>query len=247
MATVNIIIKGIAMVYHKGDGLWKIMFPFGDCHETKFKEGSEDPGIPLAGANREIRILTENPSSSFEINENYRDFLDLTADYSHSNGVRLKDDWHEKAVLMSIENAEFSVYEHTESEHMMTNGNNVTFAPAQIGYSGQASISGERVVVEVDDHPQFPKIFEQSCTLIFDNDCEQGATREISDFDMVYSLVEDMETTAGRFVVTKVAEDLDAPITVGTVLGGDTEKYRDPFRNGLPCHIVRISKSEELP
>ena len=248
MATVNIIIKGIAMVYHKDDGLWKIIFPFGEGHEIKFKEGFEDLGIPLAGEAREIRILTENASSSFEIDENYYDFLDLTADYSHENGVRLKDDWREKTVLMTIENAKLSVYEYTETEHMMLKGNNVTFAPTKICYSGQASINCEKVVIEVDNHPLFPKIFEQSCTLIFDNDCEAGATREISDFDMVYRVVEDKEAVAERFVVTKVAEDIDYPIVVGTVLDGeDNEINRDPLRTGLPCHLVRVSKPEELP
>lgn len=248
MATVNIIIKGIAMVYHKGDGLWKIIFPFGECHEIKFKEGFEDSGIPLAGAAREIRILTENASSSFEVDENYYDFLDLTADYSHMNGVRLKDDWREKAVLMTVENAKLSPYEYTETEHMMLNGNNVTFAPAKICYSAKVSINCERVVIEADDHPLFPKIFEKSCTLIFDNDCEAGAERKISDFDMVYRVVEDKEAIAERFIVTKVAEDIDFPIVVGTVLDGkDDEKYRDPVRTGLPCHLVRVTKPEELP
>jgi hypothetical protein len=247
MATVNIIIKGIALVYHKDDGLWKIMFPFGECHETKFKEGFTDSGIPLAAANRQIRIRAENPSSSFEIDDNYYDFLDLTADYSHVEGVRLKDDWEENAVFMSIENAKLSVHEYTATEHMLLSGNNVTFAPTNIGYSAEAAINCERVVVEVDNHPLFPRVFEQSCTLIFDNDCEQGAEREISDFDMVYNVVEDAQTAAERFVVTKVTEDRDFPIVVGTVLDEKfDQKYKDPFAKGLPCHIVRVSKSENL-
>lgn len=247
MATVNIIIKGIAMTYHKKDGIWKILFPIGECHKLKFKENDNDQGIPLAEANRQIQITTQNAVSEFEINENYSDFLDLTADYSHTDGVKLRDDWSENAVLMSIENAKLSVHEYTETEHMMLKENSVTLAPTQIGYSAQAIISGERIIVNVDNEPGFPKIFEDDCTLIFDNDCGAGETRETSDFDLVYNVVEGTNAMGERYVVTKLDESIDFPIFVGTSFNvAGCEKYKDPFARGLPCHIVRISKSENL-
>lgn len=246
MARVNIIIKGIAMSYHKGDGLWRILFPFGDCHEVKFKEDQESSGISLARANRQIQITTENASSVFEIDDNYKDFLDLTADYSHRNGVRMKDGGDENAVLMSIENAKLSVYEYTTTEHMLINQNNVTFAPAQIGYSALAVIDSEKVFINVNDQADFPKVFEDDCTLIFDNDCGEGDTREISDFDLVYSVVEGVVAEEERFVVTKLPEHIDHPIVVGTVFGPADKDCKDPFAGGLPCHMVRVSQPGNL-
>jgi hypothetical protein len=245
MATVNIIIKGIAMTYHKGDGIWKILFPIGDGHEIRFKENENEPGTPLAEANRQIQITAQNPTSQFEIDDSYSDFLDLTGDYAHSNGVRLKNDWSENAVLMSIENAKMSVYESTTTEHMLLKENRVTFAPAQIGYSAQAVIISETVTVNVDNHPDFPKTFEDDCTLIFDNDCGEGAQRKISDFDLVYQVVEAIDAAEERYVVTKVPESIDYQIVVGTVFDKDDDS-KDPFARGLPCHLVRVSKSENL-
>ena len=247
MATVNIIIKGIAMTYHKDDDIWKIIFPIGEGHELKFKESPEALGIALAEADRQIYITTENPITTFEIDDNYNDFLDLTGSYSHANGIRLKDGWSENAAFMTIENAKLSVYEYTETKHALLKNNQVTFAPVQIGYSAQATIESKSVTVNVNNHPDFPKVFDTDCTLIFDNDCEQGETREISDFDLAYNIIEDIETAEERFVVTKVPENIDFPVFVGTVFDSVMhEKCRDPFARGLPCHIVRVSKPENL-
>lgn len=245
MATVNIIIKGIAMTYYKEDGIWKILFPIGDCHELRFKAGDNEPEISLAEVNRRIKITTQNPTSEFEIDDTYSDFLDLTGDYAHSNGVKLKDDWSENAVLMSIENAKLSVHEYTKTEHMMLKENSVTLAPTQIGYSAQAVINSEKVIVNVDNHPEFPKTFEEDCTLIFDNDCGEGDLRETSDFDMVYKIIEGIDSAEEKYVVTKVSESMDYPIFVGKVFNQDDDS-RDPFARGLPCHLVRVSKAENL-
>jgi len=248
MAQVNIIVKGIAMSYHKNDGLWKVIFPFGECHKVKFKEGSGDLGISLAEGNRQIRITTENAVSSFEIGENYDDFLDLTASYSHANGVRMKDGWEEAAVLMTVENGKFSVDEHTETQHLMLKENSVTLEPTTIGYSGKIEIDSERVIIDVDDHPEFPKVFDSDCTLIIDNDCEQGETRIISDFDMVYNVVEDAAMENEKFVVTKAPEKAEFPIVVGRIFdGAQGDKFKDPFTRGLPCHMVTISQTDNLP
>jgi hypothetical protein len=248
MAIVNIIITGIAMTYHKEDGIWKVLFPFGECHEVKFKENEAASGIPLAAANRQIRITTEDAVSKFEIGKNYSSFLDLTADYSHTNGVTLKNDWEQKAVLMSIEDAKLSVHEYTKTEHLMLKANEVTFAPALIGYSAKATINSERVILEVDDHLDFPKVFEEDCTLIFDNDCQLGDIREVSDFDMVYNVVEPIISEEERFIVSKLPANIDYPVTVGTLLDlPDLNDIKDPFVGGLPCHLVAVSQPDNLP
>lgn len=246
MATVNIIIKGIAMIYHKEDKIWKILFPISDGHNINFIENDNASGISLAEANRQIQITAQNPSSEFKIGDNYFDFLDLTADYSHSNGVRLKDNWSENAVLMSIENAEMSIYEYTETEHMMLKENTVTLAPQRIGYSANAVIKSESVVINVNNHSEFPKIFEEDCTITFDNDCGEGDKRKISDFDLLYKVVEGMDAAEERYVVAKISENIDVPIFVGKVFEQDDDS-KDPSARGLPCHLVRVSKPESLP
>jgi hypothetical protein len=247
MAKINIIIKGVAMSYQKGDGLWKVLFPFGECHKIKFKETENDPGIALAGKNRRIRITTENAESAFEIGDDYNDFLDLTADYSHANGVKMRAGWEERAVLMTIENARLSAADYTDDAHLMVRGNTVTLAPKKIGYSYKAEIKSEKIIIEVDNHPEFPKAFNQDCTLIFDNDCEQGEARKISDFEMVYNVVEDAATKNEQFVVAKLSADMTVGIVAGTKFEGEAaKKFKDSFEGGLPCHGVRISKIENL-
>lgn len=247
MAKVNIIIKGVAMSYHKSDGVWKIIFPFGECHKVKFKEKEASPGIALAGKNRRIRITTENPHSAFEIGDGYNDFLDLTADYSHANGVKMQSGWDERAVLMTMENARLSAAEYTETKHLMVKANIVTLEPKKIGYSYKAEIESEKVIVDVDNHPEFPRVFDKDSTIIFDNDCHQAETRKVSDFEMVYNVVEDAIGKNERFVVAKVPEELESSFAAGTVFEGAADKrYKDSYIDGLPCHGIRISKIDNL-
>jgi hypothetical protein len=248
MAKVNIIIKGVAMSYHKGDGIWKIIFPFGECHLVKFKETENELGIALAGKNRRIRIRTENPQSTFEVGDDYNDFLDLTADYSHANGVKMQAGWEDRAVLMTMENTRLSVAEHTQSEHLVVKAKIVTLEPTKIGYSYKAEIESEKVIVEVDNHPDFPKVFDNDQTIIFDNDCQMGETRKTTDFEMVYNVIEDAAQKTEHFEVAKVSVNSKSSIVAGDVYEAATadEAYKDSYIDGLPCHGIRISKIDNL-
>jgi hypothetical protein len=248
MAKITIIVQGIAISYHKNDGLWKILFPFGDSHLIKFKETLNDNGLSLAKSNRYIRITAENAESSFAAGDNYKDFLDLTDEYSHSNGVRLKEDWEEKAVLMSVENAKFSVHKYTDYEHFMLKDTVVTSVPRKMGYSGKFEIISESITVHVDDHPEFPKVFDADCTLIFDNDCYDDKPKTRGDFEMVYNVIEDSQNSARQFTVAAVPDNRDESISPGATFIPQTEEagYRDPLNKGLPCHLVKISKTESL-
>jgi hypothetical protein len=248
MAKITIIVQGIAMSYHKNDGLWKILFPFGDSHTIEFKENLNDNGLSLAKPNRYIRITTENAESSFAAADNYEDFLDLTDEYSHSNGVRLKEDWEEKAVLMSVENAKFSVHKYTECEHFMLKDTIVTSLPRKIGYSGKFEIISESITVHVDNHPEFPKVFDTDCTLIFDNDCYDDKPKTRGDFEMVYNVIEDAQNSVRQFTVATVPENSYESIRLGATFIPKPEEacYRDPLNKGLPCHLVKISRTENL-
>ena len=249
MAKITIIIQGIAISYHKNDGLWKILFPFGDFHMVEFKERSSSDGISLAQSGCNIRITTANAQSSFEAGDDYRDFLDLTDEYSHSSGVKLKQDWQDRAVLMSVENARFLVHKYTDYEHFMLRDTNVTSVPKKIAYSGKFEIEAESIAVYVDDHPEFPKVFDDVCTLVFDNDCHDDTPKTTSDFVMVYNVIEDVEDPALQFTVDTIPSNSYERIYPGAIRASQTDKvcYRDPVNKGLPCHIVKISKSVELP
>jgi hypothetical protein len=242
VAKVKIIIKGIAMSYHKNDGLWKVLFPFGNGHEIKFKENPNDEGISLKEKGRKISITANNASSSFEIGSNYNDFLDLTADYSHSNGIKLKSDWSDATVLTTIENAKFSVDEYTEQDHLLMKDDVVMLEPKRIGYSGKVEIECDQLVINVTNHPDFPKTYESDCVLTFDNDCDQDVRRIGTDLELVYNAVEDAKETKLQFTVIKVPDNLNAPIIRGTPIDSND---KDPFSR-LPCHMVRISDSDNL-
>jgi hypothetical protein len=244
MAKINIIVQGIAISYHKNDGLWKILFPFGDSHLIKFKESSNDTGLSLAKPNRHIRITTENAKSRFASGDNYEDFLNLTDEYSHLNGVKLKKDWDNQAVLMSVENAKFSVHEYTEYEHFMLNDTKVTSMPEKIGYSGKFEIESESITIHVNDHPDFPKVIDKDCSLIFDNDCHDDKPKASGDFEMVYNVIEDAKNSEWQFNVATVPTDCDEAIIPGKTF--IQKVYRDPRNKNLPCHMVRISRAENL-
>lgn len=248
MAKITIIVQGIAMSYHKNDGLWKILFPFGDSHLINFKETSKDNGLSLAKSNRSIRITTENAESSFASGDNYEDFLDLTDEYSHLNGVKLKEDWEAQAVLMSVENAKFSVHKYTAYKHFMLKNTQVTSMPKKIGYSGKFEIVAESITVHVDDHPDFPKVFDTDCKLIFDNDCHDDKPKTKGDFEMVYNVIEDAKNSARQFTVATVPKNSRKSIIPGTTFISQPEEicYRDPINRGLPCHLVKISQAENL-
>lgn len=237
MAKIKIIIRGVAMSYHKGDGIWKVIFPFGDGHEVRFRKSGDDEEIVLAKSGRQIRIETINPISSFGEGDNYKDFLDLTdKDYSHAQGVKLKAGGENKSVCMSIRDANFSVDEHTQNRHMLSKNGEITFAPKKIGYSGKLEIEAEKVMINIDDDPGFQKSYDTDSTIIFDNDCHKDHDREESDFKMLYKVVESVIEDEGQFVAAKVKDKVDAKL------------IEDPnFWGDLPCHKVRISQPVGLP
>jgi len=249
MAKITIIVQGIAISYYKNDGLWKILFPFGKSHLITFKESSTDKGITLAKSGRSIEITAENAESDFEIGANYKDFLDLTDECSHSSGVNPKKDWEDRAVLMTVENAKFSVHEYTKYKHFILKGINVNSTPKKIGYSGKFEIESESITINVDGHPEFPKVFDSDCMLVFDNDCHDDRPKTSGDFEMVYNVIEDVQDSAQQFTVATVPKNRLKSLLPGMTFIPQVaeDPDRDPQYKNLPCHIVRISLTENLP
>ena len=245
MAKVKIIIQGIAMSYHKGDDIWKFIFPFDDglekhCHNVRF---TVDAGktVPLAQAERKVRITTVNPKSAFGVGAGYEEFLDLTTYYSHENGILKKDKWENRSVFMSIENAVFSLHERTASRYSVELDGQTTKEPTYIGYSGIAEIDAEQVNVEISG---LDTVFlDGDATIVFDNTCEEKRDRDNADFQMLYYAVRDKDNAGKEFTVKRDSKDMPKDFDARHV-------FRDNPRRGeigLPCHKVRVSQPDDLP
>lgn len=245
MAKITVDIKGIAMIYHKGDGIWKILFPFDGCHTVKFSSSLDAGEISLAGQSH-VRVITENPLSRFGIGSNYDAFLDMTADYMHEDGVKAKSDWQQKGVLLAIENAVFSVDEMTKSKYRVTEEGKTKKDFAYIGYSGKAEIESEKVTVEVPGLAGFPRVFDEDCRLVFDNDCRQFDLRETSDFQMFYSLIED-RINPGRQFTTERDAVVQSEESQSSTFPPMEDTNPAPDEEGLPCHQVIIGDPPLLP
>jgi hypothetical protein len=245
MAKVKIIIKGIAMSYHKGDGIWKFIFPFEEghekhCHNLKFT-GVDGKAVPLAQAGRKVVITAVNPKSEFGIGAGYEEFLDLTADYSHENGILKKDKWENQSVFMSIENAVFSLHERTKSRYSLEINGKTTKESDYIGYSGIAEIEAERVNVEISGLDIVS--IDKDATIIFDNTCQEKRERDNADFQMLYYAVEDKSAAGKEFTLKRDSRDMPKGFDTALVIMDNAK----PGEIGLPCNKVRVSEPDDLP
>jgi hypothetical protein len=271
MAQFKIIIKGIAMVYHKFelDGEWRVILPFGDrfdanndCHEIKFFDYEIDEKI-LAG-NKTITFETEGLKNNFKVGAGYDTFIDITAPYAHANGVTRRTDWNDYGVLMTIPQAEFAVYESSLCQYQLMDGNVKRFEPRIIGYCGQATITARALTVLVDGEPVADP-YTSSRDLIFDNNCyKYKPMAKPSDFRMIYSILDPIRDD---FLEVK-RNPIQLPINVISNDEGESsfsqpkqeEEVKVPlippdspipnprlYEYGLPCHMVTIGSPEDLP
>lgn len=260
MSKVTIITKGIGLFYLK-DEIWKIMFPFdadfssdASCHRVEFsfrKDGEADSEpVILANPNRSINIEVKNaaPSSVAAAGSNIDDFLDLTANYAHSGGVKLKPDWNEKAVFISIPNAKFSVDELTEDEFILSENNQPKMIK-KIGNTGMAEIEleadGNISVKNENDEEVFTSEPGFDYFLTFDNDCEKEKLLESTgDFEMVYNIVEDKDNPNRKFEVSQYLGTMAMKKNNEIIF---MNKSILSTVRGLPCHKVLISNTDGLP
>lgn len=248
MAKVKITIKGIAMSYHKDDGIWKVIFPFnadagGDCHNVRFTvDGAAT--APLAAPGRTVSITAHNPKSKFAVGKGYKEFLDLTADYSHDDGVLNWDDWKTRSVFLSMENAVFSLDEMTKSRYALELDGRTTKKSDYLGYSGIAEIEAERVDIKISDMETIS--ITTDAKVIFDNTCEEKTLRDNLDFQMVYFAVKDKKNPKKEFNLVREPADMPKKNSAG---GGSVIVFDNPPEGvpGLPCNKVRISNPKDLP
>jgi hypothetical protein len=108
-------------------------------------------------------------------------------------------------------------------------------------------IKAEKVIVEVDEHADFPKTFTEDCTIIFDNDCHALEARELSDFAMLYDIVEDADNPRVQFTSAKYTDEITGTLAAGAVIQSDAGvALRNNTTEGLPCNLVSASKGDAL-
>lgn len=247
MAEFKIVFKGIGLFYSK-NRIWKVIFPFDNCHEVKFSSDCrERPKGALKGAGRQVAITANNPTSQFENGNVFNSFINMTANYSH-RAIKKKRDWNNEAVLVSIENASFSLKELTRSRFGLKRNNQWTLPPNHIGFSAVAVIRADSITISANGAADFPVTFDTDCEITFDNDCERGTSpSENSDIAMIYRIIEDADDPTVKFTVER--HDDDKAPSGGKSLDKLKVTFNNPFpqEEGLPCHLVGGSDPGDLP
>lgn len=256
MAKITILIEGIGLIYQK-ESKWKVLFPFDSQHRVKFvwKEGGRNNIQPLAMEGCRINIAVDTPASSHTVNSNvFTEFFNITT--VHENGVKVKSFWNDLGVLLTIPNSTLSRKDPTNSTFIVTKRGRKIRDLGQIGYSAKAEIElgeGGRLTVEAKDAAGvtfFSKVFaDQDFTIKFDNNCPNGAPTEITDFEMLYNILEDIppaSTPKRKFSIERYpkpnlesSSDFVNLITIALknlfeILNTNLSANEE----GVPCHMV---------
>lgn len=243
----TILIQGIGLIYHKDDGLWKVLFPFEECHTVKFKESFSDPGISLAGLTSQVRIKTVNPTSSFEVGD-FDDVLDLTADRAHQEGVNLKDN-PAPFVLLTVENAHFTIMHSTFCRYHLIDGLGPISKLKQIAYTVKGNIECDSLIVEADGVSGFPKKFDQNIDLIFNNECPPGSSGSVSDLRLLYDVIKDARNNDLKLTIERDPEQKPQATPTSPILSvlSRADNNCRPGEEGLPCNVFKATKPGNLP
>lgn len=131
-ATVDIIMKGVGLCYRKKD-VWKVLFPFNDCHTVKFSHRKDDEKLEKEGSLKEkCRKIDINisPARQQQTATHTTNFIDRVLDLTHTpqqnqvqgkpakvkthGKVKVRGGWNETSVRLSIQNAEMSVLDYIQ-------------------------------------------------------------------------------------------------------------------------------------
>jgi hypothetical protein len=268
MSKFTIITRGIAASYMKDD-VWKLIFPFNECHRLRLQVGGaqaanntggvgDTSGIVLGQRGVNIEIGVTDPQSSTAEGDDYHDFVDLTGEGAHDALTPRFPMDEMNAVLMTIANAEFSVLDHIDRGYRLVNPNGAeSSAPFQkIGNCGKACLEGGELTVRVTglEGGSFSMVFPDDATIIFDNDCYEQPMSKKGDLEMIYDILCDADRETTRFVLEGepvAIEPVTAAVGAGTAgLSPENPTTPNPAidgGDGLPCNKYRISNPRTLP
>jgi hypothetical protein len=262
-STIEIIVKGIAICYKKtiadGRTVWRVLFPFNDCHSVKLScdMGGETIFLGHLGSSKsKIEIVTGSTTSSTGSTTDFKEVLDLTSDGSdpahplvtHAS-LQKKSGWDERGVALTIPNMYFDVRnslrdfaEIGNSEIYLEDTEGGIEQPIEdIAHSVRGTIDlsgGETASIIIDGRTIFTSQPEVSCVLVFDNDCKEEHPDHPNDMVMIYQLVEEPGNEDRMFLVKGRAK-----------ADGDKNLMSEPpnLLGGKPCLVVKVSKSDDLP
>ncbi|HEY0428336.1 MAG TPA: hypothetical protein VGC76_11180 [Pyrinomonadaceae bacterium] len=254
---VYVLIKGVAICYKK-DNLWKILFPFDDCHSVKlsYKTGTREVFLGHFGqAKGKIEIITNQaafpPQSSGEFDHEVVNLTD--AGVTHQSIVP-KSGWDSKGILLTIQNANFDVKNRLEDfpeaiaglDIFLTDRNvDKKFGENEhIAHSVEAKIQlseNEFVKVNIGRTELFTTEPGNTYNLIFDNDCDKPLKApKRNDMEMFYELIEEPNDRSRKFVVEGRPKH-------GTPTPKSNRNEPPDLLQGKPCLVVKASKGDQLP
>lgn len=110
MAKVTIESEGVGVIYQK-DNIWKVLYPFGNGHNinVKYKKVGDENFTDLGDfgrPNTKLEITTSHANANATKGVNFNTLLDLS---KYHNGLKLKNDWSQKATLLEVHNATLDV------------------------------------------------------------------------------------------------------------------------------------------
>jgi hypothetical protein len=258
MSKLDIIIRGVAIVYFKQD-LFKVLFPFGDGHRVTLRVPGRNP-VDFDEPGRRINI---SGATSATTSPTFGRFIDITDKNAHKDGVRLLPTWANSGVLLTVPGAEFSEAESSRSRYVLTKRG--LGAPpgvgAKIGFAARLRLSGPSFNFEITPAgPGDPLPISGDAEITFDNLCPTCPdSDEDADFRLIYNLIVDDAVPERQFSLARHSDDLPTPPTRGELLFNEIFGFRppphiarpdnnnpEPRIAGLPCNVVVASKSSKL-
>lgn len=269
MATlVKIIIKGVAICYKKNN-LWKVLFPFDDCHTVKlnYEHGAEKGFLGNFGRTKcKIEVTTNQtlvpPSSSGQFDE---EILNLTSDSSNNTGktfpyithqaVKAKEGWNTRGVLLTMQNTNLDVNDSLKEDFSdslqgydiyLTDKNTdkrIDFNQAgiEIAHSieGKIGLDGENIITVKVDNTEIFTTVPGGTYIFTFNNDCEGKPKPPKTNDME--------------MFYEVIEDANPQANRKFVIEGRpngqvvNRSIPPNFADGKPCLAVEVTKVEGLP
>lgn len=260
MAILDIIIRGVAIVYFKEDE-FRVLFPFGNGHRVTLEVPGRSPvNFDRPGCRIKIAGAT---SQSVRPDFGKLNFIDITGPNAHHDGVKPVSGWENSGVLLSVPGAAFSQHSESQSRYVIL-PKGATTPPRvgeKVGLDGRLRLSGESFNFEITPSgPGDPLPISGGSEITFNNLCPLCPdSDEDADFGMIYQVIEDDAVKGRRFSLARRTEDLPPPPTQRELLFAEVFGFRPALRNaspynndppplvpGLPCNGLVASKSDKL-
>jgi len=252
MSTIEFIIKGLAACYRKdGEDFWNFVFPTDKNHVIKFEwtQGEKTYGpIELAGKSATISSPDSLPPVAFEDSGFIKYTIDLTADYLHSQGIKMREMYQMQVAETTLKIPHATLSSISRNEGRL----NYVFPfndPGQISLirdkddpskpqifsnliGGKIDLKdGGKITINIDGEE--PIVLSEGDAFAIDNDCHGSSER--NDFQLYQDIFENKASSGKRFEMISIFDP-------------NAKVKKHPFTDPPPliCNGVRISLPEDL-